>query len=101
MSGGNEGIGEVGRDELAAAIEEFNGYRSPEVVATLAGLGRGEATIIFTGTVCRSCGGQDYLEDFAYEASDVLKVPVVLAGFEDVEGGGFRARFRVGEGNSS
>jgi len=53
--------------------------------------------VIFTGTACTSCGGQDYIEDFAYEASDGLGRPVTLVNFEALEGGGYRARFEIGE----
>jgi hypothetical protein len=50
--------------------------------------------------MCSSCEGQDYIEDFAYEASDAMGVGVELIDFEPLVEEGFRARFSVGKGGS-
>jgi hypothetical protein len=82
---------------LAKAVEVYNRYRKPEVMAILEGLAGRQLVVVFKGTMCSSCGGQDYMDDFSYEASDLLNKAVELVDFECLEDEGFRAWFRLGE----
>jgi len=85
------------KERIGRIIDEFNRYRRPEVVASPLVVEGNVLELIFRGTACASCGGQDYIEDFAYEASDGLGRMVTLGNFEALEGGGYRARYEIGE----
>ncbi len=82
---------------LKEAVEAFNRYHAPEVRARLVGLDGTRLTIEFDGASCRSCGGQDYLEDFAYEASDHLHRRTDLVSFERIGACGFVGVYEIGE----
>jgi hypothetical protein len=67
---------------LREAVEEFNRYHVPEVSARILRLEGTRLIVGFDGRSCRSCGGQDYLEDFAYEVGDALGNSMTLVHFE-------------------
>ena len=50
---------------VRGAIEEFNGYRSPEAEARLLGVREGRIKAEFRGSFCATCGFYDYFEDFS------------------------------------
>ena len=83
--------------QLVEAVEEFNRFRAPEVKARMVGLDGTRLTVEFDGASCRSCGGQDYLEDFAYEASDLLHKRTDLVSFERIGAHGFVGVYEIEE----
>ena len=48
-------------------MEEYNRYRSPEVVAKILSCEPEEFMAEFRGPFCGSCGMYDYFEDLVYE----------------------------------
>ena len=60
-------------ESILKTIEEYNKYRSPEVIAKLVEIKKHHFIIEFDGPFCSSCGVQDYIEDFIYELEDITK----------------------------
>jgi hypothetical protein len=58
-------------DLVLRAIEVYNRYRSPEATAKLVGIKKDGFIIEFKGPFCRSCGVNDYFEDFIHELEDI------------------------------
>ncbi len=81
--------------QVSRAIHLFNLYRTPEITARVTKLDRSVLEVEFRGTSCRSCGSYDYLEDFQFDASDILGRRVELLGFDDFPEG-LRARYAIG-----
>ena len=52
------------REVIKKAIEEYNKYRSSEVVAKLTSIGKQSFKVEFTGTFCLTWGFYDYFDDF-------------------------------------
>ena len=50
-------------DKIAACIDEFNKYRSPEAHASMLAFDGKRITVKFTGHFCKSCGFHDYFDD--------------------------------------
>ncbi|MDD3494147.1 MAG: hypothetical protein PHU95_00470 [Candidatus Thermoplasmatota archaeon] len=48
---------------VQAAVETYNRYRSPEATAVLLQARPASLEVLFTGSLCHTCGCQDYLED--------------------------------------
>lgn len=55
---------------IREAIEEYNRYRSPEVVARLVKIEDKRFIVEFRGTFCLTCGFYDYFEDLVYLLED-------------------------------
>jgi len=52
------------KEKVTKGIEQFNKYRSPEAKAKLISLNSKSFKIEFTGSFCRTCGFNDYFDDF-------------------------------------
>jgi len=52
------------REVIKKAIEEYNKYRSPEIVAKLTSVSKRSFKVEFTGPFCLTCGFYDYFDDF-------------------------------------
>ena len=50
------------------AVEEYNRFRAPEAVAEVVDVDeeRGVVRVRFSGAFCKTCGINDWVEDFAY-----------------------------------
>ncbi len=59
------------RETTIRAIERYNRYRAPEAVAELLEVSGTEVRILFRGTFCKTCGINDWVEDFKYELEDL------------------------------
>lgn len=55
---------------VLSAINEFNKYRNPEIIAKLCEFEGESFKIEFTGTFCYTCGFYDYFDDFKYLLED-------------------------------
>ena len=53
------------------AIEEYNKYRSPESIARLEKIEGDTVYVRFDGSFCRTCGINDWVEDFKYVLEDL------------------------------
>lgn len=51
-------------DKIAQGIETFNKYRSPEAHADFLSSDENSFRIVFSGPFCRTCGYNDYFDDF-------------------------------------
>jgi len=56
---------------LTQTIEEYNKYRTPEVVARLVSVDNSSFNIEFKGHFCYTCGFYDYFDDFRFLLEDV------------------------------
>ncbi len=52
------------------AIEEYNKFRVPEVIAKLISIDTTSFHVEFTGSFCESCGFYDYFDDFSILLED-------------------------------
>lgn len=85
------------------AIEQYNRYRAPEAVAKLVAIRGDEVIVRFEGSFCRTCGINDWVEDFKYVLedmgveSDLVKViePEDPFSEEDWRVGVFRVKGRL------
>ena len=73
---------------LNKGLEEYNKYRTPEVVATLKKLNENSFGVEFRGTFCTTCGFYDYFDDLKYELED-LGLFVDIEKIEEFEEGAF------------
>lgn len=85
-----------GAKSLKEVAEEFNRFHAPEVCARILRIDGRRVVVEFDGRSCRSCGGQDYLEDFAYEAGDRMGVSMALVHFDRRGAYGFLGIYEVG-----
>ncbi|MEM1658501.1 MAG: hypothetical protein QXK94_05645 [Candidatus Jordarchaeales archaeon] len=77
------------KEKLHAAIQEYNKYRAPEVVAELVQVGEKDFGVFFSGSFwCRSCGVYDYLDDLRIILED-LGIRVRIDKFEEFDDGVF------------
>ncbi len=53
------------------AIREYNRYRAPESVAVLERIEGDTVYVRFEGSFCRTCGINDWVEDFKYVLEDL------------------------------
>ncbi len=53
------------------AIREYNRYRSPESTASLDKIEGNIVYVRFDGSFCRTCGINDWVEDFKYVLDDL------------------------------
>jgi hypothetical protein len=77
------------RRQIEATVEEFNKYRSPEVVAKIVEVDEGQVTIEFSGPFCVSCGVDDYFDDLRIELEKNIgdKIEIVkIEGGTEVDG---------------
>lgn len=58
-------------DGVARAVELYNRYRSPEAVSRVIEINEDSVKIIFEGHFCKTCGVNDWIEDFKYLLEDV------------------------------
>lgn len=56
---------------IKKTIEDYNKYRTPEVVARLISIDNGNLNIEFKGHYCYTCGFYDYFDDFRFLLEDV------------------------------
>jgi hypothetical protein len=56
---------------IEKTIEEYNKYRTPEVVARLVSLDSSGFNIEFKGHFCHTCGFYDYFDDFRFLLEDI------------------------------
>jgi len=73
-------------EAISKAIDRYNHYRSPEVIAKLIDVNEGQFVVDFSGPFCKSCAVYDYLDDLIYE----------LKGLSDIQPLG-RGMIRVSE----
>ncbi len=59
------------REALSNAEELYNKYRSPEAIAKVIEADGDKIAVLFEGHFCRSCGVNDWVEDFKYILSDI------------------------------
>ncbi|MGB9784741.1 MAG: hypothetical protein ACPLSO_02945 [Fervidicoccaceae archaeon] len=79
------------------AREEYNKYRDPEARAEIVEVdeGKGEAVIKIEGSFCRTCGVDDWIDDFKYVLED-LGVNAKIVEYEIYhERDEAKARFRI------
>jgi len=53
------------------AIEYYNRYRAPESVARLVSIDGDKVIVRFEGSFCRTCGINDWVEDFKFILEDL------------------------------
>uniref|UniRef100_A0A7C5USB7 NifU family protein n=1 Tax=Ignisphaera aggregans TaxID=334771 RepID=A0A7C5USB7_9CREN len=56
---------------LSNAEELYNRYRSPEAISKVVKVDGDKITVLFEGHFCKSCGVNDWIEDFKYILSDI------------------------------
>ena len=56
---------------IAEAVEEYNQFRAPEVIAKLLSITKDLIEIRFSGTFCLTCGFYDYFDDFKFILEDL------------------------------
>jgi len=71
---------------LKKTIEEYNKYRTPEVIARLISIDNSNFRIEFTGHFCYTCGFYDYLDDFRFLLEE-LKVKAEITEIEEIDEG--------------
>jgi len=83
------------------AIEVYNRYRSPEATAKLLKFEEDGFTLEFEGSFCRSCGVQDYFEDFIYEFKGLSNnIEVEIREIEQTSPQSFSVQYMVKRGFS-
>lgn len=80
---------------LKEAIKIYNMYRRPEAEAEILGLKKDSAYIKFTGSFCKTCGANDWVEDFAYVLKDDFKMNAKLIKIVEPSNSGERCRIGV------
>ncbi|MEB3759377.1 MAG: hypothetical protein GSR81_00835 [Desulfurococcales archaeon] len=53
------------------AIQEYNKYRAPESIASLVKIEGDLVYVKFDGSFCRTCGINDWVEDFKFVLEDL------------------------------
>ena len=76
-------------------IEVYNRYRSPEATAKLLNMEKDRFSIEFEGSLCQSCGVQDYFEDFIHELEGLSSGVEVEIGEIEQAGSSFRVQYIV------
>ena len=71
---------------LKKTIEEYNKYRTPEVIARLISIDNSKFRIEFTGHFCFTCGFYDYFDDFRFLLEE-HKVKTKITEIEEIEEG--------------
>ena len=71
---------------LKKTIEEYNKYRTPEVIARLISIDNSKFRIEFTGHFCFTCGFYDYFDDFRFLLKE-LKVKAEITEIEEIDEG--------------
>jgi superoxide reductase len=71
---------------LNKKIEEYNKYRTPEVIARLRSIDTGNFKIEFSGHFCYTCGFYDYFDDFRFLLEE-LKVKAEITEIEEIDEG--------------
>ncbi|WP_287582228.1 hypothetical protein [Candidatus Borrarchaeum sp.] len=71
---------------LKKTIEEYNKYRTPEVIARLISIDNSKFRIEFTGH-CHTCGFYDYFDDFRFLLEDFGLTSKIIGIKETDEGG--------------
>lgn len=82
------------RRQVEAAVEEFNKYRSSEVVAKIIEFSEGQATIELSGPFCVSCGVYDYFDDLRIELEKKTNASFEISKIEGGEGEGYLITYR-------
>jgi len=59
------------KNVIEKAIKLYNKYRSPEAHAELVSLEKDKVIVKFEGTFCKTCGVNDWIEDFKYVLEDL------------------------------
>ncbi len=59
------------RSLVEKAIKLYNKHRAPEAVAELLSITGNKVIIRFTGSFCRTCGVDNWVEDMVYVMEDV------------------------------
>jgi hypothetical protein len=72
--------------EIEKKIEEYNKYRTPEVVARLISLDSSSFNIEFKGHFCYTCGFYDYFDDFRFLLEDI-NVKTKIKEIEEIDEG--------------
>ena len=84
---------------LLKTVEVYNRYRSPEAAAKLLRLQEDGFIIAFQGSFCKSCGVQDYFEDFIYELKSFnSSVEVEIGEIEQTSPRSFKVQYIVKSG---
>lgn len=71
---------------LKNTIEEYNKYRTPEVIARLISFDNANFRIEFSGHFCYTCGFYDYFDDFRFLLEE-LKVKAEIKEIEEIDEG--------------
>jgi hypothetical protein len=56
---------------LSNAEDLYNRYRSPEAISKVIDVNDDKITVLFKGHFCKTCGVNDWIEDFKYILSDI------------------------------
>jgi len=82
-------------EAISRAIDRYNHYRSPEVIAKLVEVNEGQFVVDFHGPFCKSCGVFDYFDDLIYELKGLTDIQAEVAGFEGTESETIRVRYAL------
>ena len=80
-------------EQVYKAIEFYNRYREPEAKAILLKIDDDKIYVVFRGSFCRTCGVNDWVEDFRYVLEDVGIDNELL---EIIEPSGLDGGWRIG-----
>lgn len=56
----------ISNELINEAVNHYNKYRSPEVIASLVRIDGHYFTVKFEGSICFTCGFYDYFDDLIY-----------------------------------
>lgn len=59
------------KEIIIRATELYNRYRSPEAVSRIIEISEDHIKILFKGHFCKTCGVNDWIEDFKYVLEDM------------------------------
>ncbi len=67
----------MNKKSVLKAIKDYNRIRSPEATASLDKIKKNSVLVRFSGPFCKTCGVQDYFDDFSIEArNENLKLAI-------------------------
>jgi hypothetical protein len=81
---------------IKKAIDEYNAYRSPEVIAKLIEINEENITVEFKGPFCKSCGIYDYFEDLIYELKNLTRdIEIEIKSIEGLKDEAFIVKYKL------